>query len=49
MTIPEQAIPADRLALLYHLTQASSSSLDLDKVLTKVMDEVITAVRRTAL
>ena len=46
MAIPEQSkSPADRLALLYHLTQAFSSSLDLDEVLNRVMDEVITAVR----
>jgi sigma-B regulation protein RsbU (phosphoserine phosphatase) len=37
--------PADRLALLYHLTQAFNSSLDLDEVMDRVMDEVIAAVR----
>ncbi len=31
----------DRLALLYQLTQAFNSSLDLDEVLNRVMDEVI--------
>jgi phosphoserine phosphatase RsbU/P len=37
--------PADRLALLYHLSQDFNSSLDLDEVLNRVMDEVIVAVR----
>jgi len=31
----------DRLALLYHLSQTFNSSLDLDEVLNRVMDEVI--------
>lgn len=35
---------SDRLNLLLHLTQAFNSSLDLDEVLDRVMDEVITAV-----
>ncbi|MGQ0605165.1 MAG: PP2C family protein-serine/threonine phosphatase [Anaerolineales bacterium] len=35
----------DRLALLYRLTQTFNSSLDLDEVLNRVMDEVIAAVR----
>jgi sigma-B regulation protein RsbU (phosphoserine phosphatase) len=35
---------SDRLTLLLHLTQAFNSSLDLDEVLGRVMDEVITAV-----
>ncbi len=35
-------IPADRFALLYRLSQAFNSSLDLDEVLNRVMDEVIT-------
>jgi sigma-B regulation protein RsbU (phosphoserine phosphatase) len=35
----------DRLALLYRLSQAFSSSLDLDEVLNRVMDEVIAATR----
>src|SRR5512147_90960 len=35
---------AERLALLYELSQAFNSSLDLDEVLNRVMDEVITAV-----
>jgi sigma-B regulation protein RsbU (phosphoserine phosphatase) len=33
----------DRLALLYHLSQTFNSSLDLDEVLNRVMDEVIRA------
>ena len=35
----------DRLALLYRLSQTFSSSLDLDEVLNRVMDEVILATR----
>ncbi|UCC89478.1 MAG: SpoIIE family protein phosphatase, partial [Anaerolineales bacterium] len=35
----------DRLALLYRLSQAFNSSLDLDEVLDRVMDEVIAATR----
>jgi sigma-B regulation protein RsbU (phosphoserine phosphatase) len=35
----------DRLALLYHLSQTFNSSLDLDEVLNRVMDEVIVATR----
>jgi len=35
---------SDRLTLLLHLTQAFNSSLDLDEVLERVIDEVITAV-----
>lgn len=35
----------DRLALLYRLSQTFNSSLDLDEVLNRVMDEVIAAVR----
>ncbi len=34
---------SDRLALLYQLSQAFNSSLDLDEVLNRVMDEVIAA------
>lgn len=37
--------PSDRLALLYHLSQAFNSSLDLDEVLDRVMDEVIVSTR----
>ena len=44
------AIPADqpsgeRLALLYHLAQTFNSTLDLDQVLNRVIDEVIIATR----
>jgi sigma-B regulation protein RsbU (phosphoserine phosphatase) len=35
----------DRLALLYRLTQTFNSSLDLEEVLDRVMDEVIAVVR----
>ena len=35
----------DRLALLYQLSQTFNSSLDLDEVLNRVMDEVIIATR----
>ncbi len=35
----------DRLALLYHLAQTFNSTLDLDQVLNRVMDEVIVATR----
>lgn len=34
----------DRLALLYHLSQTFNSSLDLDEVLNRVIDEVIIAI-----
>lgn len=34
-----------RFALLYHLSQTFNSSLDLDEVLDRVMDEVIEAIR----
>lgn len=36
---------SDRLALLYRLSQTFSSSLDLDEVLNRVMDEVIAVTR----
>jgi sigma-B regulation protein RsbU (phosphoserine phosphatase) len=35
---------SDRLELLYHLSQAFNSTLDLDEVLNRVMDEVIAIV-----
>ncbi len=38
-------VPADRFALLYRLSQTFNSSLDLDEVLDRVMDEVISAIR----
>ncbi len=34
----------DRLALLYNLSQQLNSSLDLDEVLNKLMDEVVAAL-----
>jgi sigma-B regulation protein RsbU (phosphoserine phosphatase) len=37
--------PTDRLASLYRISQTFSSSLDLDEVLDRVMDEVIAATR----
>lgn len=37
--------PSDRLALLYHLAQTFNSSLDLNEVLNRVMDEVIVATK----
>lgn len=39
----DQQLSSDRLALLYQLSQAFNSSLDLDEVLNRVMDEVIAA------
>lgn len=39
------SLPAERLALLARLAQQFNSSLDLDEVLSRVMDEVIAAVR----
>jgi sigma-B regulation protein RsbU (phosphoserine phosphatase) len=38
-------LPAERLALLVRLAQQFTSSLDLDEVLNRVMDEVIVALR----
>jgi phosphoserine phosphatase RsbU/P len=45
MSMDTSAKPGDRLALLYQLSQTFNSSLDLDEVLNRVMDEVITATR----
>jgi len=46
MATPNPAQPAGaRFALLYRLAQTFNSSLDLDEVLNRVMDEVITATR----
>jgi sigma-B regulation protein RsbU (phosphoserine phosphatase) len=46
MTITNPSQPSsDRLALLYRLSQTFNSSLDLDEVLNRVMDEVIAATR----
>jgi serine phosphatase RsbU (regulator of sigma subunit) len=39
------AVPSDRLALLYRISQTFNSSLDLDEVLNLVMDEVIATTR----
>jgi serine phosphatase RsbU (regulator of sigma subunit) len=39
------AVPTDRLALLYRISQTFNSSLDLDEVLNLVLDEVIAATR----
>ncbi len=39
------SLPAERLALLARLAQQFNSSLDLDEVLSRIMDEVIAAVR----
>jgi sigma-B regulation protein RsbU (phosphoserine phosphatase) len=36
---------AERLALLYHLSEAFNSTLDLDEVLNRVMDQVIVLLR----
>lgn len=42
MTSEESSQPtSDRLTLLYRLSQTFNSSLDLDEVLKRVMDEVI--------
>ncbi len=38
-------ILTDRLELLYRLSQAFNSSLDLDQVLERVIDEVIATTR----
>ena len=46
MTATNLAQPSgDRLALLYRLSQTFNSSLDLDEVLNRVMDEVIAVTR----
>jgi sigma-B regulation protein RsbU (phosphoserine phosphatase) len=37
--------PVDRFALLFHLTQTFTSSLDLNEVLNRVMDEVIATIQ----
>jgi sigma-B regulation protein RsbU (phosphoserine phosphatase) len=36
--------PGDRLSLLYRLSQIFNSTLDLDEVLNRVIDEILTAV-----
>ena len=50
MTTPQASQPrpdaqAERLALLYRISQTLNSSLDLDEVLNRMMDEVIAATR----
>jgi sigma-B regulation protein RsbU (phosphoserine phosphatase) len=45
MSTDSQQLSSDRLALLYRLSQTFNSSLDLDEVLNRVMDEVIRATR----
>jgi sigma-B regulation protein RsbU (phosphoserine phosphatase) len=45
MTSDSQELSSERLALLYRASQAFNSSLDLDEVLNRVMDEVIAATR----
>lgn len=45
MSTGNSELPAERLALLYHLTRTFNSSLDLDEVLNRVMDEVIAATQ----
>lgn len=42
-TADPSQLSKDRLNLLYHLSQTFNSSLDLDEVLNRVMDEVIAA------
>jgi serine phosphatase RsbU (regulator of sigma subunit) len=44
-SLPGTSPTGDRLALLYHLSQTFNSSLDLDEVLNRVIDEVIVATR----
>jgi serine phosphatase RsbU (regulator of sigma subunit) len=44
MNLESQEESGSHLALLYQLTQTFNSSLDLDEVLNRVMDEVIAAV-----
>ena len=44
MTSQASQPAGDRLALLYRLTQTFNSSLDLDEVLNRVMDEVISVM-----
>ena len=43
-SIPGSKLPSERLELLYHLTRTFNSSLNLEEVLNRVMDEVISAV-----
>jgi sigma-B regulation protein RsbU (phosphoserine phosphatase) len=41
---PSSPISSERLALLYYLSQTFNSSLDLDDVLNKVIDEIISVL-----
>lgn len=45
MQTDQSQLSAERLGLLYRLSQAFNSSLDLDEVLNRVMDEVIAITR----
>jgi phosphoserine phosphatase RsbU/P len=45
MTVDQSELSAERLRLLYRLSQTFNSSLDLDEVLNRVMDEVIAVTR----
>lgn len=45
METPPSSPSGDRLALLYHLAQTFNSSLDLNEVLNRIMDEVIIATK----
>ncbi|GIK55095.1 MAG: SpoIIE family protein phosphatase [Chloroflexi bacterium] len=45
MTTDQSQLSTERLALLYRLSQTFNSSLDLDEVLNRVMDEVIAVTR----
>lgn len=42
---PAPQPPIDRLEMLYELSQAFNSTLDLDEILNRVIDEVIVALR----
>lgn len=45
VNIENQKLSLDHLSLLYRLSQTVNSSLDLDEVLNKVMDEVVAALK----
>jgi len=45
MTVDQSQPSAKRLRLLYRLSQTFNSSLDLNEVLNRVMDEVIAVTR----
>jgi GAF domain-containing protein len=44
MTTDDSKMSGQRFALLYHLTQTFNSSLVLEEVLERIMDEVIEAI-----